>query len=127
MLQRSGHPAFPNDPDLPGGTVEVGESLIQAMIREVNEEAGIIIPEGGVVELFSSSEYSGHGTRYGLYECHIGKRPEVYISWEHASFDWVDKTTLLENASAAKDTYMHMVASVITRLDLAREEMGGDN
>ena len=37
---------------LPGGTVEVGESLEQALIREIAEETGLDIDVGPVVEVF---------------------------------------------------------------------------
>jgi 8-oxo-dGTP pyrophosphatase MutT (NUDIX family) len=37
LLYRSNHPTFGNDPDLPGGTLEVGEDPIRALIREAEE------------------------------------------------------------------------------------------
>ena len=37
---------------LPGGTVEVGESLEQALVREIVEETGLDVEVGPVVEVF---------------------------------------------------------------------------
>lgn len=37
LMYRSEHPTFGNDPDLPGGTLEDGESVLETMLREVEE------------------------------------------------------------------------------------------
>ena len=37
---------------LPGGTVEVGESLEEALVREIAEETGLDVDVGPVVEVF---------------------------------------------------------------------------
>ena len=113
MMQRSDHPTFSNDPDLPGGTVEDGESSIDAMLREVIEEAGFLVDKDIVEKLYSGTEYSAHHTHYSLYYIRLIKRPEVIISWEHSSFDWIDRDLFLDKAKNAKDTYMHMVHDVV--------------
>ena len=113
VLWRSDHPNFPNDPDLPGGTVEIGETPIEGAVREAMEEAGIAINGDDAELLYKGSKYSEHDTTYYLYLAHIQERQEVKISWEHASFEWLNKEDLVSAAQGAKDTYMHMVYEVL--------------
>lgn len=113
LMQRSDHPTFSNDPDLPGGTVEEGESSLDAMLREVIEEAGFSIDREVVKKLYSGTEYSAHNTHYSLYLAKLTKRPGVIISWEHSSYNWLDRDLFLDKAKNAKDTYMHMVHDVM--------------
>ena len=42
---------------LPGGSVEIGESLREAVIREVNEETGLRVIPGRLVGLYSSPAF----------------------------------------------------------------------
>ena len=109
MMLRSGHPAFGDDPDLPGGTLEEGEEPLQTMVREVYEEAGIVVDGTSAQKVYEGADYSLHDTHYSLYVIKLNHRPEVVVSWEHASFEWLDRESFLEKAKAAADTYMHMV------------------
>jgi len=113
LMYRSDHPTFGIDPDLPGGTLEDGETLLEAMLREVKEESGIIINRDDVEEVYSGNNYSAHGTYYSLFITKVKSRPDVRMSWEHSSYAWLDKGEFLEKANNAKDTYMHMVYDVL--------------
>ncbi len=113
MMWRSEHPTFPNDPDLPGGTVEEGESSLEAMLREVYEEAGISVDEALVKSVYDGTKYSAHGTHYALYVAKLKNRPDVTISWEHSSYEWLSRDNFLEKAKRAKDTFMQMAYDVL--------------
>ena len=113
LMKRADHPTFLNDPDLPGGTIDEGEEPLEAAVREVMEEAGILLNAADIQHVYTGDEYSAHGTEYSLYEVRITERPAVTISWEHGSFAWVDREELLGQAREANDTYMHMVHDIV--------------
>lgn len=113
MMYRSDHPRFGIDPDLPGGTLEDGELPIETMLREVMEEAGVLIDKSAVESAYSGSDYSVHGTHYSLFVAKLNERPGITISWEHSSYKWLNRNEFLEKAKGAKDTYMHMVYDVL--------------
>lgn len=113
LMYRSAHPRFGNDPDLPGGTLEDGEQPLDTMVREVYEEAGIVVNKNTAKKLYEGTDYSLHLTHYSLYVAKVDTRPEVTMSWEHSSYDWLDREEFLEKAKHAKDTYMRMVYEVL--------------
>lgn len=113
LMWRSDHPTFPNDPDLPGGTIENGEQPREAMVREVEEEAGITIDGNAAIERYTGTDYSGHGTEYTLYTIQLDYRPDITISWEHDSYEWLERDAFMVKTANASDTYMQMVAAVL--------------
>ncbi len=109
LMYRNGHPTFGDDPDLPGGTLEDGELPLETTIREVYEEAGIVVDEARALMIYEGANYSAHKTHYSLYVIKLDNRPSVVMSWEHSSYEWLDREEFLDKAKHANDTYMHMV------------------
>lgn len=109
MMYRSNHPVFGPDPDLPGGTLEDGEEPLQTMLREVLEEASLVVEPTSVELVYAGTEYSVHGTHYSLFKANVNTRPNIIMSWEHSAYEWLEHADFLAKAKSAKDTYMHMV------------------
>ena len=114
LMYRSDHPTFGSDPDLPGGTLEDGESTLEAVVREVYEEIGVVVRENEVTELYAGTDYSKHDTHYTLYIATVDRRPLITLSWEHSTYEWIPREAFLTAAKNAKDTYMHMVHDILS-------------
>lgn len=95
VLRRSDtHPHFPLHLDFPGGLVDPGETPEQTVIRELKEETGLTIAHKAITKIM---EKKNNDTMHLLYEGAINtKTPNVKISWEHCSYEWVDKNKLLQ-------------------------------
>lgn len=61
VLVRRAHPPMQDCWTLPGGTVELGESLEAALVREMREETGLDVEVGAVVEVFDRIERDADG------------------------------------------------------------------
>lgn len=111
MMYRSNHPMFGRDADLPGGAVEPGEEIKDALLRELQEEVGVTIHEAQ--EVYAGFDYSTHGTHKSLFVAYVEERPKITISWEHSRYEWISRADFLRAAKHAKDDYMHMVHDVM--------------
>jgi mutator protein MutT len=51
VLVKRAHEPLKGEWSLPGGTVEVGETLVDAVVREVREETGLTVRVGSLIEV----------------------------------------------------------------------------
>lgn len=92
-------PRRPLSWDLPGGDVEFGEELEASIIREIREEAGVIVSK---VALFDAVGFVAKDGDYWATVAYLARVPqdtEVTISWEHDQFEWVSREELLKRES----------------------------
>jgi molecular chaperone GrpE len=85
---------FPGKYDLPGGSVENGETLQEAMLREIEEETGIQVEIGPILYAFDfmkdgkEKDDIGHGK--GVRFIAFYKSGEVKLNEENETFQWMD-------------------------------------
>jgi 8-oxo-dGTP diphosphatase len=80
--------------EFPGGTLEVGEGLTEALSREIKEETGLTISKvGRYLGFFDYDSEKGERTRVFTFESEV-KRPLTIKLKEHDRFVWANPTEL---------------------------------
>lgn len=103
VLRRSIWPARPQlsrQPDFPGGTVEKNESGLEGAVREMQEEIGVVADPSQFELAYDRVDTypdSGDEVRHWLYILRLDFTPEVKLSWEHESYEWMDAKDIVDN------------------------------
>lgn len=115
VLRRSGtHPHYPHEVDLPGGLIEQGEKPAEAVQREVFEETGLTIKESDIA--FAQKRTTRYGRDDHLFIAHLTTtQPDVIVSWEHESYEWIPGDKLAETARGTKDDFMLVLQQYLAR------------
>jgi 8-oxo-dGTP pyrophosphatase MutT (NUDIX family) len=112
LLQTGVHKLRPeksHSPDLPGGMVDFGESELAGVVREVQEETGIVLdPDSVILGHADTQMYGNKSVTKLLYVATLAATPDVVLSWEHETYEWCSVQALLDN-DAFRSTYRHGV------------------
>ena len=90
-LMRS-DPKHPGSWGLPGGRVESGETLLEAMHRECTEELGLV-PEYVRMIPLEKFTTSDSGFEYHTFFCTVNQEFQPKLNHEHIGYAWVDSGT----------------------------------
>lgn len=64
VLIRRGKPPLEGRWTIPGGTVELGETLVEALVREMQEETGLQVEPDGLLTVFDRVAREGGRVQY---------------------------------------------------------------
>jgi 8-oxo-dGTP diphosphatase len=82
--------------EFPGGQVEEGETLIQALVRETREEAGVVISVGALVGVYSNI-VPPTKVIFGFLGTWVSGDPT--ISSESLETEWVDRDAVISRVT----------------------------
>jgi 8-oxo-dGTP pyrophosphatase MutT (NUDIX family) len=89
--------------DVPGGRIDPGEKILDALIREVFEEAGILLPqkEYPIIDVIEKIiERIDRGELWQIiriyYSVDIADSVEIMLSQDHDAFAWVSPSEFSE-------------------------------
>ena len=103
------HPRFPGHIDFPGGEVEPKETPEAAVMREIQEETGLLVDSKKLKKLFTKQYQQA---THVLFEVKLTEPDaKVALSWEHKSYRWITPEELksLPKFPGADPYYMEVV------------------
>lgn len=102
--------------DVVGGRLEAGETVRDALVREVKEESGLDIVPGEVVAVFDGfPKIKGelcHVVR--VYFMAAAQSDQVLLSSDHDAYEWIDPATIGDRV---------LVNDMIEVLQIANEKL----
>jgi len=95
LVRSKTHPNYGGQYDLPGGEVDRDKSPLAGIVREVEEETGIILSERDLKLVYEKKIASP--AVHQIYEAKAGLiRPNVRLSPEHSKYLWLTRADILD-------------------------------
>ncbi len=82
--------------DLPGGRPDPGEDHSAALMREVQEEAGLVVEVGAALSDYRFEVLPGRFVRILAFVCRLSGSSDVVVSDEHLEIRWLPLAELGE-------------------------------
>lgn len=98
LLHRQDHKPEGNTWGVPAGKVDGGENILDSMVREIQEETGILLPSS-LLSYFGKVfvQYPEHDFVYHIYHTKLEQRQAVAINHkEHKDFTWISPENALD-------------------------------
>jgi len=105
MLLRSQVETDPSLWGIPAGKVETGESDLEAVIREVQEETGIELKQDAIEYLGELPiEYPKITVVFPVFKARLVEQPEIVLApREHIDYGWIHPQEVLKLPNLMKD------------------------
>ncbi|OTG64803.1 NUDIX hydrolase [Acinetobacter silvestris] len=72
---------------LPGGGLDIGETMHEALLRECREEIGCDIHIDYLSGVYFHSAVTSH---VFIFRCHLNANAQIKLSTEHSAYQWFD-------------------------------------
>jgi len=109
----------PNTFDMPGGRIEFGEKLEEAVIRETKEETGLDVEAKQVLNAWTFVKEDRDFQLTGVDFLCVTEQQEVKLSEEHSSFEWRDAQEIISN-----ERYPNWLRKTIEKAEKTRVTLG---
>lgn len=97
---------------LPGGSVEPGETIHQALFRECSEELGIDVQDPVLTGFYYHSVIN---TQAAIFRCSIPKDAEINLSSEHSDYKWMYLSEISESQRIRALDALNFQGQVVSR------------
>ncbi len=99
LLKRSDKDIYPGVWQMVTGSILSGEKAYDAVLREINEETGLIPDRLWVVPYMNSfySRYRNHVCMVPVFSALVNGNSDIVLSEEHVEYKWVDKSTAVKS------------------------------